>query len=166
MSELRKVSNLQQFAHLATVACTTHAHRASCCGTYAAPVDIQTLAAGKYLSLTTYRKNGDAVATPVWLVRDGDELNVITQMNSGKVKRIRNNPNVLLAPCDARGRLKGDAVAGTATLLDADRSRQVAKHITQRYGLLGRILMWRGERAARKNPDAGQIGIAIRVTTV
>ena len=127
-------------------------------------VDIATLAASKYLSLTTYRKNGDAVATPVWLVRNGDELNVITQKNSGKVKRIRNNPQVLLAPCDARGRLKGDSVAGTATLLDADRSQVVAQRITQRYGLLGRILMWRGERAARKNPDAGQIGIAIQVS--
>lgn len=133
-------------------------------GSYAAPVDIATLAASKYLSLTTYRKNGDAVATPVWLVRDGDELNVITQKNSGKVKRIRNNPQVLLAPCDARGRLKGDAVAGTATLLDADRSQVIAQRITQRYGLLGRILMWRGERAARKNPEAGQIGIAIHLS--
>ena len=128
-------------------------------------VDIATLAASKYLSLTTYRKNGDAVATPVWLIRNGDELNVITQKNSGKVKRIRNNPQVLLAPCDARGRLKGDSVAGTATLLDAGRSQVVAQRIMQRYGLLGRILMWRGERAARKNPDAGQIGIAIRVNS-
>lgn len=131
---------------------------------YAPPVDISTLAASKYLSLTTYRKNGDAVATPVWLVREGDELTVITQMNSGKVKRIRNNPNVLLAPCDARGRLKGDSVPGTATLLGADRSQQVAHRITERYGLLGRILMWRGERAARKDPDAGQIGIAITLS--
>ena len=128
-------------------------------------VDIATLAASNYLSLTTYLKNGDAVDTHVWLVRNVDELNVITQKNSGKVKRIRNNPQVLLAPCDARGRLKGDAVAGTATLLDADRSQVVAQRIMQRYGLLGRILMWRGERAARKNPDAGQIGIAIRVNS-
>jgi uncharacterized protein len=127
-------------------------------------VDIATLAASKYLSLTTYRKDGDAVATPVWLVRDGDELNVITQKNSGKVKRIRNNAQVLLAPCDARGRIKGESVPGAATLLDEQRSAEVAKRIKARYGLLGALLMWRGERAARKNPDAGQIGITIRLS--
>lgn len=132
---------------------------------YAAPVDISSLAASKYLSLTTYRKNGDAVATPVWLVRDGDVLNVITQKNSGKVKRIRNNAQVLLAPCDARGRIQGESVPGMATLLDDQRSAEVAKRIKARYGLLGALLMWRGERAARKNPDAGQIGIAITIAS-
>jgi PPOX class probable F420-dependent enzyme len=132
--------------------------------TYAALVDIETLAASKYLSLTTYRKNGDPVATPVWLVRDGDELNVITQKNSGKVKRIRNNSAVLLAPCDARGKIKGDSVPGQAILLDEQRSASVAQRIKNRYGLLGKILMWRGEREARKDPGKGQIGIAIRLT--
>jgi PPOX class probable F420-dependent enzyme len=131
--------------------------------TYAAPVDLETLAASKYLSLTTYRKNGDPVATPVWLVRNGGELNVITQMNSGKVKRIRNNADVLLAPCDARGKIKGDAVPGHATLLDEQRSGQVAQRIKDRYGLLGKILMWRGEREARKDPSKGQIGIALTI---
>ena len=101
------------------------------------------------------------MATPVWVVREGDCLQVITQRNSGKVKRIRNNASVLVAPCDARGGLRGDTVSGQAQLLDEVKTMDVAKRIKERYGLLGRILMWRGERAARKDPDAGQIGISI-----
>ena len=77
------------------------------------------LGQSKYLSLTTFRKDGTPVATPVWLVRDGDALRVITQANSGKAKRLGNDSRVLLAPCDARGNLKGEQVEATATLEDA-----------------------------------------------
>jgi PPOX class probable F420-dependent enzyme len=102
-------------------------------------VELHTLGASKYLSLTTYRNDGSAVATPVWVVRHGDALHVITQRNSGKVKRIRNNSSVLVAPCDARGGLRGDAAPGHAQLLDEVSSADVAQHIKARYGLLGRI---------------------------
>ena len=108
------------------------------------PVDLSTLAASKYLSLTTFRRDGSAVATPVWLVRDGDALLVTTQASSGKVKRIRNNPAVLLAPCDARGRLKGEQVEGRAVLQDAEATVRTTGLIRRRYGLLGWLLTWRG----------------------
>ena len=126
-------------------------------------MDIETLGAGKYLSLTTYRKDGTPVATPVWLVRDGQTLRVITQADSGKAKRIRANSQVLLAPCDARGNLKGDAVAGTATLQDASDTARTAALVENRYGLLGKLLMWRSRRAARKPGAAGPVGISISV---
>ena len=76
------------------------------------------LGRSKYISLTTFRKNGTPVATPVWVVRDGDSLRVITGAESSKAKRVRNNPAVTVAPCDMRGKAKGAAVAGTAVLLD------------------------------------------------
>lgn len=126
-------------------------------------MDIATLGAGKYLSLTTYRKDGTPVATPVWLVRDGDALRVITQSDSGKAKRIRNNARVTLAPCDARGNLKGSSVEGSATLQDPDATSRTAAMIEKRYGLLGKLLMWRSRRAARKPGAAGPVGISISV---
>jgi PPOX class probable F420-dependent enzyme len=119
------------------------------------------LGRGKYLSLTTFRKDGTAVATPVWLVRDGDTLRVITQADSGKAKRLRNDSRVLLAPCDARGTLKGAQVEGAATLQDASETARTAQLVESRYGLLGKLLMWRSRRAARKPGAAGQVGIAV-----
>src|ERR1700746_1348985 len=69
----------------------------------------------KYLNLETFRKSGQGVKTPVWfaaepsLKLDSNEarLYVYTVGVSGKVKRIRNNPGVTVAPCDMRGRLRG-----------------------------------------------------------
>lgn len=124
---------------------------------------IASLAAGKYLSLTTFRRDGTPVATPVWLVRDGDALLVVTQADSGKAKRLRNDARVLLAPCDARGNLKGEQVEGTATLQDAVDTARTAQLIEARYGLLGKLLMWRSRRAARKPGAAGQVGIRVSV---
>ena len=126
-------------------------------------MDLATLGTAKYLSLTTYRKDGTPVATPVWLVRDGQTLRVITQADSGKAKRIRNSPQVLLAPCDARGNLKGGAVAGTATLQDPAETARTGQMIEKRYGLLGKLLMWRNRRAAAKPGAAGPVGISISV---
>jgi PPOX class probable F420-dependent enzyme len=127
-----------------------------------APIDA--LAAGKYLSLTTFRRDGTPVATPVWLVRDGDALRVVTQADSGKAKRLRNDSRVLLAPCDARGALKGEQVEGTASLEDAEQTARTAQLIEARYGLLGKVLMWRSRRAARKPGAAGQVGIRVTVS--
>ena len=124
---------------------------------------VDELAAGKYLSLTTFRQDGTPVATPVWLVREGDVLRVITQADSGKAKRLRNNGRVLLASCDARGNLKGTQVEGTATLEDPDETARTAELIEKRYGLLGRLLMWRSRRASRKPGAAGQVGIRVSV---
>ena len=127
-------------------------------------MDIGTLGASKYLSLTTYRKDGTPVATPVWLVRDGDVLRVYTQADSGKAKRIRNNPAVMVAPCDARGRLKGDAAPGSATLLDAAGTAKTATMIEKRYGLIGQFFLWRARRSARKAGMSRDVGIQIRLT--
>ncbi len=68
------------------------------------------LGSGKYLLVTTYRKNGTPVATPVWVVRDGDALGVWTVADSWKVKRVRNRADVLVGPCDVRGRPTGEQV--------------------------------------------------------
>ena len=119
-------------------------------------MDLETLARSKYLSLTTFRKDGTAVATPVWLVRDGDTLRVSTQASSAKVKRIRNNPSVLLAPCDVRGRLTGEQVPGTAALQDPAETARTTTLIRRRFGLLGWLFTLRGAD--------DRIGLTIRLS--
>lgn len=79
---------------------------------------------GKYLSLTSYRRDGTGVATPLWFAQDGDRLFVSTGAASWKVKRIRRDPRVTVAPCGPSGRPRGEPVAGTAALAsDEDASR-------------------------------------------
>ncbi|MEV6581797.1 PPOX class F420-dependent oxidoreductase [Streptomyces sp. NPDC051582] len=90
---------------------------------------------GKYVSLTTFRKDGTPVATPVWAVADGGELYVWTRSDSWKVKRIRNNGRVALSACDVRGRVaEGAAVLeGEARLLDEAGLRRVRKLMSRKY---------------------------------
>ena len=66
----------------------------------------------KYISLTTFRKTGEKVATPVWFGEDGDKLYVMTRSDMGKTKRIRNNPQVTVAPCTVRGKVTGAEFRG------------------------------------------------------
>ena len=67
-----------------------------------------------YLNFKTYRKNGDAMPTPVWFVQDGEKIYIRTIAGSGKIKRIFNNPNVHIMPCGQRGEPLGTWVAAQA----------------------------------------------------
>lgn len=89
----------------------------------------------KYLNLETYRRNGSGVKTPVWFVEDGGVLYVRTLANSGKVKRIRRNSHVRVAPCDARGELLGEWMDAQAELVGADQAATVEKLLKRKYGL-------------------------------
>jgi uncharacterized protein len=80
--------------------------------------------AGKYLSLTTYRRDGSPVSTPVWFVEDEGRLFVTTAADSYKAKRLRHNSAAMVAPCTARGVATGDAVPVHVEFLpDADHAR-------------------------------------------
>ena len=74
----------------------------------------------KYVSLTTFRKDGTPVATPVWFGEEDDKLFVMTRSISGKYKRIRNNPQVRVAACTIRGVVTGPEFAATARILPAE----------------------------------------------
>ncbi len=87
----------------------------------------------RYVSLTTYRRTGRPVATPVWAAADGDSLVVWTRADSGKVKRLRHTTGVTVAPCDARGRLRGPAVAATAEFIDPDGKPHALEALARRY---------------------------------
>ena len=84
----------------------------------------------KYISLTTFRKSGVGVPTPVWFGEEGDKLYVMTASKSGKFKRIRNNPQVRVAPCTIRGKVTGPEFAATVEILPAAehaRAREVGE---------------------------------------
>ncbi|GLH96589.1 PPOX class F420-dependent oxidoreductase [Phytohabitans aurantiacus] len=117
------------------------------------------LAEEKYVLLTTFRKDGRAVATPVWFARDGDALAVWTVADSGKVKRIRRSGSVTVAPCDFRGNPHGEAVAARATLTGSVAADDhIRRAIARKYGLIGRISML-GSRIRRGRN--GTVGIRI-----
>ncbi len=97
----------------------------------------------KYISLTTFRKSGAAVATPVWFGEDGDRLYVMTRSDMGKTKRIRNNPQVRVAPCSIRGRVTGPDFAATARILPPAQHASARQAIKRKYWAARLPFIWR-----------------------
>jgi PPOX class probable F420-dependent enzyme len=99
----------------------------------------------KYLNLETFRKSGAGVKTPVWFVQDGEALFVRTGANSGKVKRIRNNGRVNIAPCKMNGGLLGDWVPAIAReVTDEEIDLKVDRLLDKKYGLLKKLFLGGG----------------------
>ena len=100
---------------------------------------LDALAGEPFVSLTTFRRDGTPVPTPVWIARDGDALVVYTLEDSGKVKRLRRDPRVELRPCDRRGRVPDGAepVSGVAEVVA--RSAHHVDALRRKYGLQYRI---------------------------
>jgi uncharacterized protein len=90
---------------------------------------------GKYLSITSFKRDGAGVATPVWFVQEAGRLLVQTDADSGKVKRIRHTPQVLVAPCTATGRLLTDPVPARAELLAEAEVGRVERLLAAKYRL-------------------------------
>lgn len=89
-----------------------------------------------FLNLETFRKDGTGVKTPVWFVQDGDLLYVRTVADSWKVKRVRNNPQVNVAPCKGQGDPVGEWVPAQAQrLTDVAREAEINQLLNKKYGL-------------------------------
>ncbi|WP_073260434.1 PPOX class F420-dependent oxidoreductase [Cryptosporangium aurantiacum] len=97
------------------------------------------LAAEPYLSLTTYRRNGTPVPTPVWAAPSGGHLLVWTGAESGKVKRLRHTPVATVAPCDRGGSLLGEPVAAHARIMRRDENPALNTAMKAKYGWQFRI---------------------------
>ena len=97
----------------------------------------------KYISLTTFRKNGVGVATPVWFGEDSEKLYVMTRSDMGKIKRIRNNPAVRIAPCTMRGKVTGAEFAATARILPAEEHAHARQTINRKYWMARLPFIWR-----------------------
>jgi hypothetical protein len=95
----------------------------------------------KYVSLTTFRKNGQAVNTPVWFAENDETLYVKTRNDSGKYKRIRNNPQVKVAGCTMRGNITGPEFAATARVLPVEQWPEAQTALNRKYWL-ARLPFW------------------------
>ncbi len=98
---------------------------------------LSALGAEKCVSLTTFKKDGGAVATPMWIGRDGDHLFVWTPADSWKAKRAKNNPRVVLAPCSRGGKVRdgADPVDGVAEVISEPATvAWLAGVIRRKYG--------------------------------
>lgn len=93
----------------------------------------------KYISLETYKKNDNAVRTPVWFVLQNDLVCVVTRESTGKVKRLRNNQNVRIAACTMRGDVTGEWHPATAARLSGDELAQILRLRDKKYGFMAKI---------------------------
>lgn len=96
----------------------------------------------KYISLTTFRKTGAGVATPVWFGEEDGKLYVMTRSDMGKTKRIRNNPRVKIAPCTIRGKVTGPEFPAVARLLPPEEHARARQRINRKYWLARLPLIW------------------------
>jgi PPOX class probable F420-dependent enzyme len=88
------------------------------------------------------------VPTPVWAAQDGGHLYVRTERTAGKVRRLRNDPRLLVAPCTVRGKPLGAPLEATARLLAREEEPIAERTLARRYGL-GRALFERAMDALR-----------------
>lgn len=123
------------------------------------------LADEKFVSLTTFRRNGVGVPTPVWIGRDGDALVVTTPVGSGKVKRLRRNRAVELRPCNRRGTVQDDAptVTAVAEIVEGDAAmRRLDEVLKPKYSLEYRVVMGIERLLRRGSPQR----VMLRITGV
>lgn len=103
------------------------------------PANSQQFENESYLNLETYRKNNDPVVTPVWFILKNNNIFVVTREKTGKVKRIKNNGVVRVAPCNYRGVLKGTWIPGTAHFVDSHEKSDILKIRNKKYGFKAKI---------------------------
>jgi PPOX class probable F420-dependent enzyme len=120
----------------------------------------------KYVLLTTFRKNGAGVSTPVWVVKLGEGAGgFTTEVDSGKVKRIRNNPKVTLQACSARGKVQpgSPVVDATAEVVTGSDARPISDAVHRKYWVVANLMklatVW---RKVRRKPEP--VDCAVRIT--
>lgn len=97
---------------------------------------IQNFHAEKYISLETFKKNNQPVKTPVWFVIHNELIYVITREKTGKVKRLKNNPSVRIAPCTFFGKAIGNWILGNAKFVTDEEFKIALELRKKKYGLM------------------------------
>lgn len=127
------------------------------------PANVSSLADENFVSLTTFKKSGEKVASPMWLARDGDDLVMWTPVDSWKVKRIRRDGRVELAPCGRTGKVNAGAqTTHGSALVDADpaETARVKRLIRAKYGFEFHVITFIERVAARGSKDR----VVVRIT--
>ena len=93
----------------------------------------------KYISLETYRKNNQAVRTPVWFVIKNDLVIIVTRDQTGKIKRLRNNQKVKIATCSIKGKTSMTMVQGTAQILTEKETANAVKLRDKKYRFFSKV---------------------------
>lgn len=93
----------------------------------------------KYVSLETYKKNGQPVKTPVWFIIKDDSVIIVTREHTGKIKRLKNNQKVKLATCSMKGKVSGPWMSGVAKILTKNETVNATKLRDKKYGFLAKI---------------------------
>lgn len=120
----------------------------------------------KYVSFTTYKKDGSPVSLPVWVVPFDGGYAFTTDPGSAKVRRLRNDARATLRVCDRRGRVAEGAVehAGAAVLLSADDAARVKGLVERKYRigalLLGTMAVWQRLRGGSQ-PGTGAVKVTL-----
>jgi PPOX class probable F420-dependent enzyme len=105
---------------------------------------------GKYISIITYKKNQDPIATQVWFVEKDEKMYFVTLQGRYKFKRIKNNPNVKIAPANMRGKPKGDYLDGIARILSDDESKPIIEFFRKKYRMF-KIMFKEGREGEKKS---------------
>lgn len=111
-----------------------------------------------FYALTTFRNDGTAVSTPVWMAPWQGRLYAYTPGRSGKVRRLRRDPRVRVAPCDFHGEPAGEATGGTARVLPDAQLATATSALTAKYGWrfrFFRLVSWLGRGRRRGGPPVG-----------
>lgn len=124
--------------------------------------EVDRLAAERTVVLTTFRRDGRAVPTPIWVAALDGELVFWSDATAGKIKRIRNSGRVEVQASDVRGRkVHGAKVTGEARLLDGDASERARTAIARAYGILGQTTMFFSRLRGREKT----VGIAVTLSS-
>ena len=117
----------------------------------------------QYVALTTYRRDGTPVTTPVWAAAEGESLYLFTNASAGKVKRLRNSSRAAVAPCTATGTITGAQLPAEAFNLASDQMPKVWRLLIKKYGIAARLFATydRVRGLLRMQPSAG---IEVRLT--
>src|SRR5215471_5221636 len=90
----------------------------------------------QFIALTTFRKSGQAVTTPVWFAESPGAIYVETHSDAGKLKRLRHTARVTLAPCNFNGKVTGAVSTGNAHILMGPEENTAASALAKKYGFM------------------------------
>lgn len=126
------------------------------------------IAEEKYVAVTTTKRSGDTVSTPVWIVETADgRIGFVTEADSGKVKRIGNFPDVTVQPCDSRGRVREgtEPVAATATVVRGDDVAPFAEALRAKYGLMVPLieLGYKIRNLVKRRPASDEVAVELQL---